>query len=73
MVCKLSIVIPGNERAGAIIDLPAIPNVGDQLILGETIAEVLEVMELIPPRGDFHFVHATCRLVARPAASATPL
>ncbi len=63
MVCKLSVVIPGSQHAGAILDLPAIPKVGDRLTLGATVVEVLEVMELLPPRGDFHFVHATCRLV----------
>ena len=63
MVCKVSIVIPGSQHAGAILDLPAIPNVGDRLTLGATVVEVVEVMELLPPRGDFHFVHATCRIV----------
>ena len=37
MVCKLSIVIPGSEHAGAIIDTPAVPNVGDHLTL-ESVA-----------------------------------
>ena len=69
MICKLSIVVPGSEHAGAIIDVPAIPTVGDQLTLGEAVVEVLEVMELLPPRGDFHFVHATCRLVSAPNAA----
>ena len=64
MVCKLSIVIPSSEHAGAIIDTPAIPNVGDHLTVGDVTVEVLEVMELLPPRGDFWFVHATCKVVS---------
>jgi hypothetical protein len=71
MVCKLSIVVPNSAHAGAIIDVPAIPNVGDRLQLGEAVVEVLEVVELLPPRGDFHFVHATCRLVGEPKADST--
>ena len=74
MVCKVSIVIPNIESAGAIIDLPAIPKLGDQVALGDSIVEVVEVMELLPPRGDFRFVHATCRLLGehRPSASPAP-
>jgi hypothetical protein len=68
MVCKLSIVIPSSEHAGAIIDTPAIPNVGDLLAVGDLTVEVLEVMELLPPRGDFRFVHATCKVVSQPAS-----
>ncbi len=67
MVCKLSIVIPTGEHAGAIIDRPAMPAVGDRLALGDVTVEVLEVKELLPPRGDFHFVHVTGRIV-RPRA-----
>ncbi len=70
MVCKLSIVIPSGDHAGAIIDTPAIPTVGDRLTLGDVTVEVLEVKELLPPRGVFHFVHATCRLVGAPAPRA---
>jgi len=70
MVCKVSIVIPGSEHGGAILDLAAMPSVGDRVVLGDSVVEVLEVMELLPPRGDFHFVHATCRLVGEPPISA---
>jgi hypothetical protein len=66
MVCKLSIVIPSGEHAGAIIDTPEMPNVGDRLTLGNVIVEVVEVKELLPPRGDFHFVHVTGQIVRSP-------
>jgi hypothetical protein len=72
MVCKLSIVIPGSPHAGAIIDLPAVPNVGDHLTLGDSVVEVLEVMDLLPPRGDFWFFHATCKLVDESARQDHP-
>ena len=63
MVCKLSIVIPGSPHSGAIINTTALPQVGDQLPVGDGLVEVLEIKELLPPSGDFHFVHVTCRLV----------
>lgn len=63
MVYKVSIVIPSGEHAGTILNLKAMPKVGDQIQLGEMQVEVVEVMDLVPPRGDFHFMHATCRVV----------
>ena len=65
MVYKVSIVIPGVEHGGAILNLPERPQVGDRLRIGETEVEVLEVVELLPPRGNFQYLHATCRLVAQ--------
>jgi len=64
MVYKVSIVIPGGEHAGTILNLKEMPKVGDHIQLGEMQVEVVEVMDLVPPRGDFHFMHATCRVVA---------
>ncbi len=64
MVCKLSIVIPGSDHPGAILNTSAIPQIGDRLRLAAVTVEVLEVVELLPPRGDYHFVHATCKIVA---------
>jgi hypothetical protein len=70
MVCKVSIVIPASQHGGAILDLSAIPKVGDRIPLGDAIVEIMEVTELLPPRGDFHFVHATCRLIGEQPPSA---
>lgn len=66
MVCKVSIVIPGHDHGGAIINTDSLPQVGDHLKVGELEVEVLEVMELMPPRGDFHFMHATCKKLTPP-------
>ena len=59
---KVSLVIPGTEHSGAIVNLRTRPEIGEHLRVGELEVEVLEVLDLIPPRGDFHFLHATCRL-----------
>jgi hypothetical protein len=77
MVCKLSIVIPAGGHAGAIIDTAHIPHVGERIRLGSTVIEILEVRELLPPRGEFRFLHATGQVVATdgavtPAAGAAP-
>lgn len=63
MVCKLSIVIPGSVHHGAIINTNALPQVGDRLPVGDTMVEVVEIKELLPASGDFHFVHVTGREV----------
>ena len=63
MVYKVSIVIAGTEHGGAIINLSEMPVAGDHLQIGEMEVEVVEVVDLMPPRGDFHFLHATCKLV----------
>ena len=61
---KVSLVVPGAEHSGAIVNLRERPQVGQRINVGEVEVEVLEVIDLIPPRGDFYFLHATCKLVA---------
>jgi hypothetical protein len=68
---KVSIVVLGSEHAGAIINLDDMPAVGQRVTVGDVDVEVLEVVELLPPRGEFHFLHATCRLVG--PTSTTPV
>ncbi len=46
MVCKVSIVIPGSDHAGAILNTTAIPRIGDRLSLAAVTVEVVEVVEL---------------------------
>jgi hypothetical protein len=41
------------------------PQVGDRVRFGRDTYEVIEVMEIMPPRDDFQFLHATARPVAR--------
>lgn len=60
-VYKVSYVITGSEHPGAILNKKDAPKVGDSIKLGDEIFEVIEVIELMPPRGEFHYMHATCR------------
>jgi hypothetical protein len=61
-VYKISYVVTGSDHPGAIINRDLPPVVGEQITLGETVFEVIEVLDLMPPRGDFHYLHATVEL-----------
>lgn len=61
-VYKVSVVVSGGGNyPGAILNLKQEPKVGDLLKLGSEEFVVTEVLQLMPPRGDFHFLHVTCR------------
>ncbi len=60
-IFKVSFVVRGEDHPGAILNLDERPEIGDSITLGDRIFEVREVLELIPPRGDFHFLHVTLR------------
>jgi len=63
MIYKVSYVILGKPHLGAIVNLDSPPRVGDRVELGSEQCEIVEVVDLIPPRGDFAFLHVTCRTV----------
>jgi len=60
VIYKVSYVVVGNSYPGAIVNRDAPPRVGDQVELGDELFEVIEVTDLIPPRGDFAYLHVTC-------------
>ena len=59
-VYKVSVVITKGDHPGAIVNLDKAPEVGKTIKLGNDEFEIIEVMELMPARGDFHFLHVTC-------------
>jgi hypothetical protein len=61
MVYKVSFVVEGGKHPGAIINTDKEPKVGDVINLDGLTFEITEVDELMPPAGDFGFLHATCR------------
>lgn len=61
MIYKVSYVVLGKPHLGAIVNLDSPPRVGDRVELGNEPCEIIEVVDLIPPRGDFAFLHVTCR------------
>ncbi len=63
MIYKVSYVVVGKPHLGAIVNLDAPPRVGDRIQLGDETLRVTQVTDLIPPRGDFAYLHVTCRLM----------
>ncbi len=59
-VYKVSVVVTKSDHPGAIVNLEVAPEVGKTLSLGNEEFTIVEVLELMPPRGDFHFLHVTC-------------
>lgn len=64
MIYKVSYVVIGGEHPGAIANVDKPPQIGDRVKLGNEEFEIIEVLELMPPRGEFSFLHATCKLIS---------
>lgn len=69
MIYKVSYVVSGGQHPGSIVNATERPRVGDRVTLGGLDVEVVEVLELMPPRGGFHFLHATCKLIEKDSQS----
>ncbi len=63
MVYKVSYVVVGSDYPGAIINEFERPEVGQLIQIGDNIFRVVEVNDLMPPHGDFAFLHATISFV----------
>ncbi len=62
-IYKVSYVVIGRSHPGMIVNVGHRPYIGEIVSLGDKKFEVIEVIDLIPSRGDFYFIHATCRPV----------
>ncbi len=65
MIYKVSYVILGGKHKGGIKNQSERPKVGDHVRFGRFTYEVTEVMEIMPPRDDFQFLHATAKPLER--------
>jgi hypothetical protein len=63
MIYKVSYVVIGGEHPGAIANVTEAPRVGDHVRIGDDEFRIVEILELMPPRGEFSFLHATCELM----------
>ena len=63
MIYKVSYVVRGQPHPGKIVNQEKPPRVGDRVELGGDTYEVIEVVDLIPPRGEFAYLHVACRSV----------
>lgn len=64
MIYKVSYVVLGGRRPGAIVNRDTPPRLGEVVVLGQDQFEVVEVTDLIPPQGDFAYLHVTLRPVS---------
>lgn len=60
---KISYFIPNSEHPGGIINLDYRPQQGKVMDIGGKRYRVQEVIELMPPQGDFQYLHVTCTMV----------
>jgi len=61
-IYKVSYVIKGSDHPGGIVNLDKKPVEGEMLQISGLSLRVVEVIELIPPRGDFYYIHTTCKI-----------
>ena len=61
MIYKVSYVVSDRSHPGAIVNEVALPEPGMQVEIGDRVFEVIEVYDMMPPRGDFRFLHATVK------------
>lgn len=61
MIYKVSYVVIGGRHPGAIVNQQTPPRLGEIVHLGGERFEVIEVADLIPPQGDFAYLHVTLR------------
>ena len=58
---KVSYVVVGGEHPGAIANELERPCVGGRVRIGRQLFEIVEIHEVLPPREDLAFLHATVR------------
>lgn len=61
MIYKVSYVVQGGAYPGGIRNQTDAPEIGDHVQIGPMRFEVIEVFEIMPPREDFQFLHATVK------------
>ena len=60
MIYKVSYVVVGKPHLGTIINQDSAPRVGNRVTMDDEQFEITEVLDLLPPRGEFVYLHATC-------------
>ena len=60
-IYKVSYVVQGGDHPGAIVNEDDKPEIGQRVTLGNKEFEVVEVVDLMPARGDFSFLHVTVK------------
>ncbi len=64
-IYKLSIVVFERRDIGGIRNFDKKPQPGDRITLDKEEYEIIKVVELMPPRGNFVYLHAICQPIQR--------
>jgi hypothetical protein len=59
MIYKVSYVVQSGEYPGSIKNEEEEPKIGARVMIGPIECKVVETHQIMPPRGDFTFLHAT--------------
>ncbi len=60
---KVSYLVKDGEHPPTMVNTRKPPQAGDRVRLGRDKFEVIEVSQLMPPRGEFCFLQASCKLI----------
>ncbi|MGC9400347.1 MAG: hypothetical protein ACP5HM_14590 [Anaerolineae bacterium] len=60
---KVSYVILDSDYPGAIVTQQRPPQLGEEVQLGEMRCKVMEIKDLLPPMGDFAYLHVSCKFI----------
>ncbi|MDX1664773.1 MAG: hypothetical protein R3272_13360 [Candidatus Promineifilaceae bacterium] len=60
---KVSCVVEDSSYTGSVLNCVQPPQVGDEVSFDGAVFVITELAELMPPTGDFGFLHATVRFV----------
>ena len=72
MIYKVSYVVVGGDFPGGIKNESEKPKVGDVVQIGRIKFKVTEIHEIIPPRDDFQFLHATVKPLTEDSKASNP-
>lgn len=65
MIYKVSYVIANSSHPGAIVNRESAPRLGEVVEVGGRKFEVIEITDLIPPQGEFAYLHVVLRPVKK--------
>lgn len=66
---KVSSVVSDGKHPPTMVNIGKPPQVGERVQLGRDTFEVVEVIQPMPPRGEFCFLQATCKCIGNPSES----
>jgi len=69
MIYKVSYVVEDGDLPGGIKNEATLPQVGNRVQLGPHTFEIVDVLEIMPPREDFQFLHATVKPIQDKASA----